>query len=67
MSSETSFERKLDDDDQHIQSVCKHCGAIIVSSVLHGLAELEASHLERCKKPNSSIHVVPANKFNQSK
>jgi PHP family Zn ribbon phosphoesterase len=67
MSLETSFERTLENDNQHIRSACKQCGAIIVCGVMHGLAELEASHLARCKKPNTSLHIVPANKFNQSK
>jgi transcription initiation factor TFIIIB Brf1 subunit/transcription initiation factor TFIIB len=67
MVSETSFDRTLENDNQHIRSVCKQCGAVIVSSVLDGLAELEAIHLAGCKKPNSSIHIVPASKSNQTK
>jgi hypothetical protein len=67
MSLETSFDRTLEDDNQHIHSVCKQCGAVIVSSVLQGLEELETIHLDGCRKPNLSIHIVPASKSNQTK
>jgi hypothetical protein len=67
MDPESSFERTLEDNNQNIRSVCKLCGAVIVSSVEHGIAILETIHLKGCKKPNQSIHLVRSNKSNQSK
>jgi hypothetical protein len=64
MLPETSFDRTLESDLLNIRSRCNGCGMVIVCSVLHGLAELEASHLADCKKPNASIRIVPSKKAN---
>jgi hypothetical protein len=49
-----------------IESVCRHCGAVIIGSVLTGLPELETAHLAECKKPNKSIQVTPFQKSNSA-
>jgi hypothetical protein len=56
--SSDGFDRTLV-DKHHISSLCRRCGAVIVGSVLDGLAELEASHMDECKKPNASIFLSP--------
>jgi hypothetical protein len=58
MFPETTFDRTLEADHLRIRSVCNGCGMVIVSSVLEGLAELEASHLADCKKPNASVQIA---------
>jgi transcription initiation factor TFIIIB Brf1 subunit/transcription initiation factor TFIIB len=60
----SGFKRKILEDPTKIKSVCLRCGAVIINSVLGGLPELEATHLEQCKKPNRKILGFPSKKPN---
>jgi len=54
------FDRRLTDDGLEIESRCKFCGAVIVGSVLKGLAEKERQHIKNCPKspPSPVVHVA---------
>ena len=58
----SGFDRRLLEDPTKIKSVCIRCGAVIIGSVLGGLPELESTHLEQCKKPNTNVLVIPYKK-----
>jgi hypothetical protein len=52
------FARRLINDLTLIESRCKLCGELIVDSVMNGLPDKEAEHLEYCPaaKPPKCAH-----------
>jgi hypothetical protein len=52
-----AFDRILVDDCARIQSTCKKCGSVIVSSVSDGIEQKECEHYAMCagRKPVSSV------------
>lgn len=56
------FARQLNGDASLIESRCEQCGAVIVGSVLHGLAEKEGQHLADCQAKAVAISQSPVAK-----
>lgn len=55
MDIASGYDRTLIDLNQHIRSVCRQCGAVIVGSVLDGFAELETTHRDLCSRSDASL------------
>jgi hypothetical protein len=55
---ELAFTRTLINENKQIRSACKACEHVIVSSVLEGLAESEATHLLYCNQQQEHMYVV---------
>jgi hypothetical protein len=45
-----AFVRRLIEDGLQVESCCKYCGAVIIGSVMRGLANEELRHLQNCSK-----------------
>jgi len=54
------YDRILIDDNQHIKSVCRKCGAVIIGSASNGLAKNEETHQTDCNERISHLYVLSA-------